>query len=165
MRPALAAAKAPENLWELSAQDFIAKANCAAGKNGSAHSILFGTRPDISWAMPFYSHVAAYNTSPNGRFATRSTPARYVGPDFRGGISAIHVRVGRATRRVRSYRYIGPPHGTLDETSMTVTVPPDPAVGPPAPPAADTYDSDDDADDWPKTDDTFIGPDIRDIGR
>ena len=31
VRPALAAAKAPENLWELCAQDFIAKANCAAG--------------------------------------------------------------------------------------------------------------------------------------
>ena len=55
-----------------------------ASARRSAHSVLFGTRPDISWAMPFYSHVAAYNTSPNGRFATRSTPARYVGPDFRG---------------------------------------------------------------------------------
>ena len=53
MRPALAAAKAPENLWELCAQDFIAKTNCAAGKNGSAHSILFGTRPVLpSPALP-----------------------------------------------------------------------------------------------------------------
>ena len=47
VRPALAAAKAPENLWELCAQDFIAKTNCAASKHGSAHGILFGTRPDV----------------------------------------------------------------------------------------------------------------------
>ena len=103
VRPAMAAARAPKQLWELCAAWAADARNTRAVAGMVPHITLFGGEPDLTAMAPFYSWVAAYdNARGGGRFASRGIIGRYLGPARAFGVGAIRVMIGDFIRVVRT---------------------------------------------------------------